>query len=37
MLFGDDTGVPSPRCENAGWRFEIPGETLFALTWEQQP
>ena len=26
-----------PRCEDDGWRFEIPGETLFALTWEQQP
>ena len=34
-LFGDESRIPSPRCEDAAWRFEIPGETLFALTWEQ--
>ena len=34
-LFGDETRILSPRCEDASWRFEVPGETLFALTWKQ--
>lgn len=34
-LFDDPAGGP-PRCEEDGWHFEVPGETLFALTWEQR-
>ncbi len=34
-LFGDGATPSSPRCEDTAWRFEVPGETLFALTWEQ--
>lgn len=33
-LFGGEAQPSLPRCEDASWRFEVPGETLFALTWE---
>lgn len=34
-LFGGSADH-QPRCKDDGWRFEVPGETLFALTWEQR-
>lgn len=34
-LFDNEARPTSIRCEDARWSFEVPGESLFALTWEQ--